>query len=286
MKYFLLLISILFLQVSFAKYPYVRKVEKNEIEWKASLDGIPVTIHLEIDKRSKQHQNHSFLKGWYWYDKYKIKIPLVGYDADVRGIYLAVFENDSICKSQRDTNETYYISEEVKFWQNVKGAKEKFEFFNPGVKEDGIWIWEGETANVKINEEGTIGFYNTEYLVFNETDSIDILKAKWLSGKAGGFEVYAFNPKTNSVVLHYNHRSTPDYVFGYCGGGYEAGFLQLKLSDYKSAKPLELKNFIYSSCLNYTSIGMIEKEELISTSNQIQIRKYYYSDDLRIPPLL
>lgn len=63
MKYILLLISILFLQLSFAKYPYVRKVETNEIEWKASLDGIPVTIHLEIDKRSKQHQNHSFLKG-------------------------------------------------------------------------------------------------------------------------------------------------------------------------------------------------------------------------------
>lgn len=46
--------------------------------FKGKIAGNPVTMQLSYDGIIDCHQYQHFVKGWYYYDKYKKKIPLTG----------------------------------------------------------------------------------------------------------------------------------------------------------------------------------------------------------------
>jgi hypothetical protein len=41
------------------------------------MEGILITIHLEAEEQSTLNIDCYWIKGWYYYDKYEKKIPLV-----------------------------------------------------------------------------------------------------------------------------------------------------------------------------------------------------------------
>lgn len=87
----LLMLSFLAVNLVLAQYPRIKKVQVDEVTFAADMDGLPITIHLEVFQKSNFNETQYLVKGWYFYDKYEIKIPVVGYYAGVFGLYLSVF---------------------------------------------------------------------------------------------------------------------------------------------------------------------------------------------------
>lgn len=73
-SFILFLLSI----VVFSQNKVITKSE-NSVQFKGNIQGSPITIFLKNQDIIDCDDYDRFVEGWYYYDKYKIKIPLNGY---------------------------------------------------------------------------------------------------------------------------------------------------------------------------------------------------------------
>ena len=78
MKKILSLLFSLSLTFFFCQKVELKKVTDSSQIFKGEIAGNPITIQLDFDGIVDCHQYQHFVKGWYYYDKYKKKIPLTG----------------------------------------------------------------------------------------------------------------------------------------------------------------------------------------------------------------
>ena len=57
----------------------LKKDWKENNTFKGSIAGKNITLHLEYSRHSGWHDKVFLVKGWYLYDQYQKKIPLIGY---------------------------------------------------------------------------------------------------------------------------------------------------------------------------------------------------------------
>lgn len=190
-------------------------------------DDIPITVHLRLEEF--YDGNIFSLSGWYYYDKVKKPIPLVGIHSDFSGTVLYNFVNQKSADSILHfipSNTDYVMWELVEDLQQKKTYNEKFYFNYEG--EQTVGTWQNAKKELKVDLFYQLpNFYEyNEFLVFNVgkvKKSLDM----YAHFNHGDFKVEskAMNGKNTRVLLSYACPSRGIYSsIGMCSGGTDTGY--------------------------------------------------------------
>lgn len=92
MKKVLILLFFLRFIFTYGQKIALKSVTDSSQTFKGEIGGNAITMELNFDGIVDCHQYQHFVKGWYYYDKYKKKIPLTGV-YDLANLYLYNFGN-------------------------------------------------------------------------------------------------------------------------------------------------------------------------------------------------
>lgn len=217
-------------------YPYVQSITTNEKVLKGRIDKYPITIYVQYHKHSNYHAAVFSVKGWYYYDKVKTKIPLVGLSSYNK---LVLYHFDDASKSNElldfETMKANHM-EDMKYYSNLEGYKEKFTIND----EANSWSNNQKTLNVHFDRNDLKVVSNQEYLWLTADKAFDLHQ----------FGIWDWNfkltsHKDNRYLLEFEHPSRLN-VMGMCGAGSEKGFLYLAFDDNNML--LQYEEFITESC--------------------------------------
>lgn len=255
-----LITSLLFSQSSY------KVVEKNEEStlFKGTIGGSPITMYLENKEILDCDYDDRYIDGWYYYDKYKTKIPLSGFsnNCDMKlfnygknhfAIIKKILSNvgpvtiDSIYE-----NSNY--QETLKFdrcgYTNQKILKRK-----------GIFEIKGKKVEIIINSDKILVGNDYEYFKLPNSKQIDLMKI--FSGYGGNKFFSLKQDKTENRVIFYFHSISNHNACGMCGASEgEKGYRILYFD-----KKWKLKNkseFITESCLEN-----LDNTKIIKKSNSL-----------------
>lgn len=255
-RIYILILSLTTLSNSFGqeKEVYIERIVTDERILQGRIDGKhEIEIYLKYHQMSDEHKGIYSVKGWYYYEKVKKKIPLVGICDG--GLILYVFKE----KAKNDTVLNFESNKEhfwdrIEYVKNMEGYDEKFSYPGEYASKSGEW----KTKTKKLSLE----IYNNDYNVFDETELLKIKKnnneektihLKKLNIYESNFELVSYikNQSGVKVLLHYDCPSAV-YVNGMCGAGSEVGYIILKyntdfiLQDIQKIKTESCLLFIYS----------------------------------------
>jgi hypothetical protein len=230
------------------KYPRVEKIIVQDKIFNGQIDKYPITIYLKYKQLSNYHAGVYSVEGWYYYDKVKTKIPLVGlYNYPKLTLY---YFNDTAKSNEllhfREMKSNHW--EDMEYYENLKDYKEKFVLSD----NENYWLNESKKFEIKLNQDDLSIQNVNEYLLLDSTTAFDLHNfGSW----TWNFKLLAH--KSGKYILGYEHMSRL-YVMGMCGAGLEKGFLMLEFDQNNSLNYSE--EFVYESC-----------NASISTENQKEI---------------
>jgi hypothetical protein len=246
----------------------VNKIEQRT--FKGFVDKYPITMTLNVDTFSNQHDSVYSVKGWYVYDNKQIKIPLVGiYDGDLT-LYSFKDKDDekeilSVGNNwdgniwdrldQLKMKESYAFSEHFSF-QYTPGEALKREF-------SGTWQNTDGELDARLTGNNLAVFEQEEYLTFDDENIVPINLYKHdIFATNFTFDSWYKDKDEIRVLLHYAFHSTPNYI-GMCGGAFESGFVIVHLDDqYRFASSERIP---IESCLDSLYAEMNSKNSDIYT---------------------
>ncbi|MGZ2369504.1 hypothetical protein ACXR6G_06935 [Ancylomarina sp. YFZ004] len=172
MKYILtfILISLSTFLCAQSRFPRVDKIEIEDRVLHGRIDKYPITIYLKFNRYSNCHTGVYSLKGWYYYDKIKTKIPLTGlYEYNELTLYN--FQDTSKTNELlnfREMKENHW--EDMKYYKNLLGYNEKF------VLNDSAFFWTDnkKTFDVSLIEEDFTIKKTHELLFLDSTKAFDL----------------------------------------------------------------------------------------------------------------
>lgn len=191
-------------------------------------DDIPITVHLRLEEF--YDGNIFSLSGWYYYDKVKKPIPLVGIHSNYSGTVLYNFVNQKSADSVLHfipSNSDYVMWEMVEDLQQKSTFNEKFYFNYEGEQTVGSWKNAKKELKVDLFYQLPDFYEYNEFLVFNVgkvKKSIDM----YAHFNHGDFKVEskAMNGKNTRVLLSYACPSRGIYSsIGMCSGGTDTGYV-------------------------------------------------------------
>ena len=256
MKKLLFLLAIVLIQLNTVAqnvFPRVEKITTNEkILHGYIAKKYPITIYLKVHKSSGFHTNINKLKGWYYYNNIKTKIPLVGVNGEELVLYQLKDENAFLNKDLDGWSDLEAI-------ENISDYLEKFVIS----KENSKWFSKGKELEVSINNNNISISKENEYLRLSKERSfnLDQFIAK---------EFTLLYANENRFILGYAYNSKANLV-GYCGAGNEEGYLSL-VFDENGLK--EFEEFPIESC-----IDDIYYKELNSNNNNQVVYEVFDSSD-------
>lgn len=225
-----------------------------------------ITIYLKKYKDSDSHKAFYSLKGWYYYDKYEVKIPVVGIYSPYGRLTLFVV-NDS--KTEEEIANLTFGDEEGLFWdqieeiESISNFKEKFVFENDG--EEKKWISKGKSLKLKIYNFELFYDITTSkkhYLHFQDK----VIDLSNYSMNSNEMEILAtsINQNEKKCILSYSDPGSHNYV-GMCGGAFDTGLIYLCFDKNNNLTDFNLK--ILDNCKLF-----IYSEELINNKNIIKYK--------------
>ncbi len=235
-------ISIILFSVTFhsigqnQSFPSIEKVITKDKLIHGEIGKYPITLYLKYQKHS-YHLNVYSVKGWYYYDRYKIKIGLVG-------LYLY---GDLVLYHFEDTsraNKIVYFKENIgNHWDNVvhysslQDYNEKFTF------NDTLSQWTNNQKKYRFTlEQKEFDILEKRNLLrLSPTHSFDLTNI--LDNMYCDFEIMAYN--NDRLILTYKHPSRY-YSMTMCGGGTEEGLIVLEFNKSKELENYQL--YTYYSC--------------------------------------
>lgn len=236
--------------------PSISSVDHNEFTGKAVLEdengrGYPITIHFSLFEGSSDF--HAFsVEGWYYYDRYKTKIPLVGI-LDYNGLVLFNFKDDTKMKQVLYVNDNAWNDWEWKEFidkrRNMDGFNEKFDFSNQE------WLSGDKSLHFKVENDHRLTNHE-EYLILNTNDSILLPKNHW--------EYQILSQNNDKFILKYSHPSMRDQFEGWCHLGWEEGFMELEIRDDLF---VESNDYLIESCIQSVETRSTCKETTQLTGN-------------------
>lgn len=264
MKKFILTFSLIFIAVAnlFGQDVKVSldKITTDEKLFTGRIDGqYEITLYLKFHEFSPEHGRIYSLSGWYYYDKIKTKIPLVGiYDGTLT---LYVFKS----KEKQDTV-LNFKKEGKGFWndlqdlKNMEGFDEKFIYSNDVSDIIGEWISGTKSLNLEIFGSDISVYNEAEYLKIQNSSVIKSVKIYDLGIFDREFTLvnYISSKNGTKILLKYDYLSNL-FVNGMCGAGEEIGYIVLKydnsfiLTDKQRVEIESCYNGTYSEAIKGTN---------------------------------
>lgn len=242
------------------QFPRIDRIVIDDKILNGQIDKYPITIYLKAHKHSNCNMGVYPVKGWYFYDKIKTKIPIVGI-FDFNDMVLYNFQDTSKLNELlnfRVTMENYM--EDIEHFKNLSGYNEKFVLYGNSF----TWTNGKKTLSLDLYDEDLSVNKTLELLRFNSETAFDLNN---IGGCNMNFTIKAH--KEHKFIIEYEYASR-NFSDGMCGGGIERGFMLLKFD--KDFNLYSFQDFVYESC-NY----------LIGNEGQKEISKNlveYYCEDL------
>ena len=252
---FFVLHSFLFSQSS---YKVVEKNEESSL-FKGTIGGSPITMYLENKEILDCDYDDRYIDGWYYYDKYKTKIPLRGFsnNCDMKLFnygknHFAIIKKilDNIGPRTIDS-----IYENSNYQETLKF--DRCDYTNNKIlKRKGIFERKGKKAEIIINSDKILVGNEYEYFKLPNSKQIDLMKI--FSGYGGNKFFSLKQDKTENRIIFYFHSISNHNACGMCGASEgEKGYRILYFD-----KNWNLKNkaeFTTESCLENLDNTLITK---------------------------
>lgn len=248
MKKILFLLFILSLPYSFAQKVELKKVTDSFQIFKGDIAGNPITLHLNYDDIIDCHQYQHFVDGWYYYDKYKKKIPLTGV-YNLGDLYLFNFGNDQkrAAKLFKGTMTRDLIEKSDSIAKKLN-AKEIISISGQDTDREatGTFLMANKSLPVKLHTRDTRIYRFNDYIIVPGAKRVNIYD---FINKAGGNQLISYTSGTsgNRILLYYEEPSNFNYC-GRCGASEgEKGYRVLYFTNNWNFKNYE--DFLIESCL-------------------------------------
>jgi hypothetical protein len=252
----------------FAQFPKVETIETKEKVFHGTIGDYPVTIYLKFHDYSNYSLALYSVKGWYYYNKYKKQIPLVGiYGFGKLTLYSIKDTNAANDLLDFRSNAKNYI-EEGEYYANLEGYDEKFEIGANG----GLWKQNGKSLTVSLNERDKGIIETDNYLRLDTNRLIDLSNF----GVIQFYEHKIVSSNSSGIILEYTTMSNPN-VMGRCGAGEEkylmfiqfradglvADFGQYLVSSCNMGFEIESIKDIGNEILEYKCVNFMNETEYI-----------------------
>ena len=271
-KTFLLLAFLL--TTSFPLFAQTLKVELQNIRTEEKVltgsinEKYSITMYLKFYNSSEDHMRIYSVKGWYYYDNIKKKIPLVG-------IYDGTLTLYSF-KTKEQQNQILNFDSKGTVWQkldtlkNLTGFDEKFSYSESDKSTN---EWNDGKKKLKLN------FYNHDISLLKEYQLLNIKSTKIsrnidlsnLGFYDRDFELINFtsSPAGTKILLKFDYTSKFN-IQGMCGAGSEIGYTILNYdSDFNL---IDTQRAELESCLNNVYYEQMK-------SDVKHIKKFKLSED-------
>lgn len=227
----------------------VEKIATNDKFFKGTIDEkYAISIYLHAEVMSSEHGGIYSVSGYYYYDKIKKQIPLVGiYNGDLT---LYAFNNPK----QADSI-VHFVSKKTGFYDAIddlcdrKGYTEKFTYAGFSV-EPGEWFSGNKKLKFQLSDNDLAIKASTEYLIISDDEGVNYINLSALGNYDANFTLEGTNQEKNDetrILISFEY-PTNLFVNGRCGAGLEAGFLSLTLNEFYYIT--DMTRQCYESCAN------------------------------------
>jgi hypothetical protein len=222
-----------------------------------------ITAYLKFHELSVDNMGVYSVKGWYYYDKGKKKIPLVGvYDG--QGLTLFSFkakENQDKVTEMEYSGSTGEILDSIK---SMPGFDERFD------TSTGEWSDGKKKLKFRFYDQDLDLYKNYQLLNITDNSETKSINLNEIIQYHSDFELvgYLKNQSGIRILLKYEHLSRLN-IQGMCGAGYEIGYIILlydKDLNLEKIEETEIESCLYD----------ISNEEI--KSNQKNIKKFEVND--------
>lgn len=230
-------------------------------------DKYDITLYLKMHQMSEDHLAVFSVKGWYYYDKYKKNIPLVGLYNPASGLTLYSLKDkkneEKILKLDYPGN-VWDITDSI---ENITNYSEKFTISD--TEENNVWTSNNKTSKLSIYNLKNIYLLDNYYFLnlnkekinlsdFNMNyDSLEIISSKKINNETRILFSYTQQGNTN--------------IQGMCGAAIDSGYVILSFNDKN-----ELLQF---DELETDNCRMFKYSEVIESNNKSLI-KYKITDGI------
>ena len=248
----------------------------NSVQFKGSISSSPITIFLKNQEIIDCDDYDRFVEGWYYYDKYKMKIPLNGY---TKGCEMKLFNfgkdqksvssklqktvsNSTIGADYLSANPEEILSFDRCFYSEKKVKSFKGEFKNAD-----------KTAEIILDTDDIFVGKKSEYFKLPNQKEINLRKE--FAGY-GGNQFYSLTEdKTENRLIFYFESISNHNACGQCGASEgEKGFRIIYFDKNWSIKKKD--EFSTESCLSFIGETKIVKKS--KTEIKYQITESYGAD--------
>lgn len=256
----------------FGQNKVVSKTENSRI-FKGTIQNVPITLFLENKEIIDCDRYDTFVDGWYYYDKYKIKIPLSGFlkDWDLKLFNFGPNHVNSAMalrkQAKNSTIDSLYCNSNYQeallfdqnFYSNLKGDNLKGTFKTPK-----------KSAEIVLNADHLSTLQEFEIYKLPNSKEINLLKI--FSGYGGNsFYSSTIGKDQNRVVFYFESISNHN-ACGMCGASEgEKGYRIIYFD--KKWNVIKKEEYLTESC-----ISLIYDSKIVKKSNS-EIKYKIINDD-------
>lgn len=234
----------------------IENFRTNDRIFYGSIDGkYDITIYLKVENFSEDHLYVFSVKGWYYYDKVKKNIPLVGVFNPMTGLTLFNTNDKIFEKKILDFDFSGVVWDKLDKIETFKNYNEKF-FISNNQKDN---TWSNNTKNLKL----TLNNDPQDIYVFEDFKFLKIGSSIInLSNYHLNYKTLKIISKKTSVsqirlLLKYEQSGNPN-IQGMCGAATDFGYIILVINNKNEL--IEFEEIEIENCRESTNSQQLEKD--------------------------
>lgn len=237
-------------------------------------DKYEITLYLKKYQMAEDHLGVFSVKGWYYYDKYKKNIPLVGVQNPATGLTLFALKDKKIEENVLKLNYPGNIWDITDSIENISNYSEKFSISDSD--ESNVWISNGKTSKLTIHNSSNLFLLEDYYFLKLNNDKINLSN---FNLNYENLEIVTSKKINNETrILFFYSQPGNHNLQGMCGGATDSGYIILSFNDKNELlllDELEIENcrmFQYSEELESNS-KTVMKYKITTSSGEKEIVK-------------
>ncbi len=237
-------------------------------------DKYEITLYLKKYQMAEDHLGVYSVKGWYYYDKYKKNIPLVGVQNPATGLTLYVLKDKKTEENILKLNYSGNIWDITDSIENISNYSEKFSISDSD--ESNVWISNNKSSKLTIYNSSNLFLLEDYYFLKLNNDRINLSN---FNLNYENLDIVATKKGSNEtrILLEYSQPGNHN-LQGMCGGATDSGYIILSFNDKNELllmDELEIENcrmFQYSEELESNS-KTVMKYKITTSSGDKEIVK-------------
>lgn len=239
-------------------------------------DKYDITIYLKVENFSEDHLYVYSVKGWYYYNKVKKNIPLVGVFNPMTGLTLFNTTDKAFEKKILDFDLQGVVWDKLDGIEAFKNYNEKF-FISNNPKENNSWSNNNKNLKFTINNELEDIYVFEDFKFLKIGSSIINLSNYHLNYK--DLKIISKKESTSEIrlLLKYEQYGNPN-IQGMCGGAMDFGYVILvinnknELIQFEEIEIEHCRAFVYSEGLEESNKKIL-KYKITDSSNDKEVIK-------------